>query len=99
MKFSESFLNSIKNVDGFVLKNKSPSGGNKDIKVYSSFKDSRHRKDGVGIFATNVIKKFSNIPIEDEGHLKNLLIRENFLTRIFTNTEFHKVHKVVSKQF
>jgi uncharacterized protein YbgA (DUF1722 family) len=38
-----------------------------------------------------VIKKFSNIPIEDEGRLRNLFIRENFLTKIFTLADFRKV--------
>ena len=89
--FSDSFLNSLKTVDGFILKNKSPSCGVKATNVYSSFGDSRPRKDGVGLFAANVIKKFSNIPIEDEGRLRNLFIRENFLTKIFTIADFRKV--------
>jgi uncharacterized protein YbgA (DUF1722 family)/uncharacterized protein YbbK (DUF523 family) len=89
--FSDSFLNSLKSVDGFILKNKSPSCGVKATNVYTSFEDSRPRKDGVGFFAANVIKKFSNIPIEDEGRLRNLFIRENFLTKIFTIADFRKV--------
>ena len=89
--FSDSFLNSLKTVDGFILKNKSPSCGVKATNVYTSFEDSRPRKDGVGFFAANVIKKFSNIPIEDEGRLRNLFIRENFLTKIFTIADFRKV--------
>ena len=90
-KFSESFLNSIKIVDGFILKNKSPSCGVKAINIYTSFEDSRPRRDGVGLFACNVMKKFSNIPVEDEGRLRNLFIRENFLTKIFTIADFRKV--------
>lgn len=89
--FSETFLNSIKIVDGFILKNKSPSCGVKAINVYTSFEDSRPRRDGVGIFAGNVIKKFKNIPVEDEGRLRNLFIRENFLTKIFILADFRKV--------
>ncbi len=89
--FSDSFLNSLKNVDGFILKNKSPSCGVKAINVYPSFEDSRPRNDGVGFFAANVMKKFSNIPVEDEGRLRNLFIRENFLMKIFTIADFRKV--------
>ena len=91
-EFSDSFLESIKTIDGFILKNKSPSCGVKNVNVYNSFEDSRPVKKGFGIFASKLIKKFSNLPIEDEGRLRNLFIRENFLTRIFTNAEFHKVH-------
>lgn len=89
-QFSESFLESISDVDGFILKNKSPSCGVKAINIYPSFEDSRPRREGTGLFASNVYKYFPKLPIEDEGRLRNLVIRENFLTRIFTLAEFRK---------
>ena len=89
-QFSESFLGSISDVDGFLLKNKSPSCGVKAINIYPSFENSRPRKDGTGLFAANVSKYFPKLPLEDEGRLRNLVIRENFLTRIFTLAEFRK---------
>jgi len=90
-QFSESFLESISDVDGFILKNKSPSCGVKAINIYPSFEDSRPRKDGIGFFAASVSKYFPKLPLEDEGRLRNLVIRENFLTRIFTLAEFRRV--------
>ncbi|HEX7467429.1 MAG TPA: DUF523 and DUF1722 domain-containing protein [Methanobacterium sp.] len=90
-EFSESFLNSIRTVDGFILKNRSPSCGIKAINLYDSFKNSKPRRDGVGIFAMNIMNKFPKIPIEDEGRLRNLFIRENFLTKIFTLANFRSV--------
>ena len=90
-KFSESFLGSINNIDGFILKNKSPSCGVKSINIYTSYEDSRPRKDGVGLFAASVMENFPNLPVEDEGRLRNLLIRENFLTNIFTLSKFRRV--------
>jgi uncharacterized protein YbgA (DUF1722 family)/uncharacterized protein YbbK (DUF523 family) len=89
-EFSESFLKTLNTVDGFILKNKSPSCGVKAINVYSSFENSRPRKDGVGFFAGKVMEKFPYFPIEDEGRLRNLFIRENFLTKIFTIASFRK---------
>lgn len=90
-KFSESFLESITNIDGFILKNKSPSCGVKAINIYTSFENSRPRKDGIGFFAANVMEKYPNLPVEDEGRLRNLFIRENFLTNIFTHAKFRSV--------
>ena len=90
-KFSESFLESINDIDGFILKNKSPSCGITAINIYTSFKNSRPRKDGIGLFAANVMEKYPNIPVEDEGRLRNLFIRENFLTNIFTHAKFRNV--------
>ncbi len=83
-EFSESFLKTLKTVDGFILKNKSPSCGVKAINVYNSFENSRPRKEGMGFFAVNVMKKFPNLPIEEEWWLRNFFIRENFLTKIFS---------------
>lgn len=90
-KFSESFLESTQDIDGFILKNKSPSCGVKAINIYTSFKDSRPRKDGIGLFAKRVMEKYPNIPVEDEGRLRNLLIRENFLSNIFTIAKFRQI--------
>lgn len=92
-EFSESFLNSLVDVDGFILKNKSPSCGTKSIKVYDGFDDSRIRGDGVGLFAASVMNKFPQLPVEDEGRLRNLMIRENFLTQIFALADFREVRE------
>jgi uncharacterized protein YbgA (DUF1722 family)/uncharacterized protein YbbK (DUF523 family) len=89
--FSETFFKSLKDVDGFIFKNKSPSCGVKAINVYTSFGNARPRKDGVGLFAAQVMKKYPNLPVEDEGRLRNLFIREDFLTKIFTIADFRRV--------
>ncbi|UTB31539.1 MAG: DUF523 and DUF1722 domain-containing protein [Methanobacterium sp. ERen5] len=89
-EFSQTFLESISNVDGFILKNKSPSCGVKAINIYSSFEDSRPKKDGIGLFAAHVSNYFPELPIEDEGRLRNLIIRENFLTNIFALAKFRR---------
>lgn len=89
--FSKSFLNSVEIVDGFILKNKSPSCGIKAINVYTSFGDSRPRRDGVGLFASKIMETYPKIPVEDEGRLRNLFIRENFLTKIFMLADFRNV--------
>ncbi len=91
-EFSRSFLESISNIDGFILKNKSPSCGVKAINIYPSFEDSRPRKDGTGLFAAHVSKYFPQLPLEDEGRLRNLIIRENFLTSIFALANFRRVN-------
>jgi uncharacterized protein YbgA (DUF1722 family)/uncharacterized protein YbbK (DUF523 family) len=91
-EFSRSFLESISNIDGFILKNKSPSCGVKAINIYPSFEDSRPRKDGTGFFAAHVSKYFPQLPLEDEGRLRNLIIRENFLTSIFALANFRRVN-------
>lgn len=83
-EFAEEFLNGIEDIDGFILKSKSPSCGIKDVKIYPKGQKCSINKNGSGFFSTKVLEKHSNIPIEDEGRLKNYSIRDEFLTKIFT---------------
>lgn len=92
-EFSMSFLNSLKDVDGFILKNKSPSCGVKAVRVHTHPENSRPRADGIGLFANSVFKEFPYTPLEDEGRLKNLQIREDFLTAIYTLSDFRNIKR------
>lgn len=84
MEFAEEFLSNIGDVDGFILKSKSPSCGVKDVKIYPKNQKCSISNKGQGIFSSKIIEKYSTIPIEDEGRLKNYNIRNEFLTKIFT---------------
>lgn len=83
-EFAEEFLSGINDVDGFILKSKSPSCGIKDVKVYPKSQKCSISKNATGIFSSKVIEKNLSIPIENEGRLKNYDIRDEFLTKIFT---------------
>lgn len=88
--FADSFLDSLEEIDGFILKNKSPSCGIKAVKIYPPGGRSRPRNDGVGLFSSAVIKNFPHHPLEDEGRLRNFHLRENFLTRIYTLADYRE---------
>jgi len=91
--FTRKYLDSLDEVDGFILKYKSPSCGPKNVKVYKGFENKvSHFKDS-GFFADQVLKKHSGLAIEDEGRLRNFTIRENFLIKLFTLADFRKVKK------
>lgn len=88
--FSRNFLNDSNNMDGFILKNKSPSCGIKAVRVYQGYGQSR-TKNKYGFFGGSVLKKLPYIAVEDEGRLRNLKIRENFLTKLYTLASFRKI--------
>jgi len=81
--FAESFLNSADEIDGFILKSRSPSCGLKDVKIYTGLMDDNFVSKGSGFFARAVLDKFPNLAIEDEDRLKNYTIRKHFLTTLF----------------
>ena len=91
--FSESFLDSLNAVDGFILKSGSPSSGFKNVKVYPSIEKVASIAKSPGFFGGAVIQKFPNLSIEDERRLLNPRIREHFLTKLFTLASFREVKK------
>lgn len=91
--FVNTFLSSLKDIDGFILKSKSPSCGLRNVKIFANITDQTTRKRGAGFFGGQVAEKFSKLAIEDERRLKNLRIRERFLTRLFTLARFREIKK------
>jgi uncharacterized protein YbgA (DUF1722 family)/uncharacterized protein YbbK (DUF523 family) len=72
---------SKENLRGFVFKTKSPSSGMRDVKIYTETGMPSRR--GSGIFAREFMKRFPDIPVEDEGRLNDPGIRENFIEMIY----------------
>lgn len=67
---------------GFIFKSDSPSSGRERIKVYNE--KGMPVKKGVGIFARIFMEHFPLLPVEDDGRLHDLNLRENFIERIFS---------------
>ncbi len=91
MGFSEQFLSSLPEVDGFVLKSASPSCAIKDAKYYSGKEKAPAFSRGAGVFGQAVLEKFPHAAVEDEGRLSNLMLREHFLNQIFTFARFRQL--------
>jgi uncharacterized protein YbgA (DUF1722 family) len=86
-EFANRFLTSLDDIDGFILKSRSPSCGIKDVKIHASHKNAPTVGKGAGLFAARVLEFFGDCAIEDEGRLLNLKIRDHFLERIFAFAE------------
>lgn len=92
-EFCSTFLSSIKDIDGFILKSRSPSCGIKEVKIYPDIGKSAALQKGSGLFGSAVQTRFPCYPVEDEGRLRNFAIREHFLKRLFTLSRFRAVKK------
>ncbi len=82
-RFSKNFLKSLKTVDGFFLKSKSPSCGVSGAKTYKNPDRTGYIGRKTGLFALNVKKYFPYYPVEDEIRLKDFHRRYYFLTRLY----------------
>ena len=107
-EFSEEFINGLDDIDGFILKSRSPTCGLKDAKVYYRGNKCSIRSNEKGFFSQKIIDKYDYLPIENEGRLKNYNIRDNFFTRIFfinnlknnkNIIEFHKNNLLLLKSY
>jgi uncharacterized protein YbgA (DUF1722 family)/uncharacterized protein YbbK (DUF523 family) len=80
------------NLDGFVLKSKSPSCGMERVKVFDAPQTrAAPRHDGVGLFARALIERMPNLPVEEEGRLEDARLRDNFVERIFAHARLRKL--------
>jgi uncharacterized protein YbgA (DUF1722 family)/uncharacterized protein YbbK (DUF523 family) len=93
---------------GYILKKDSPSCGMTKVKVYQN---SIPNREGVGIYAQEMMRINPLLPVEDEGRLGDPRLRENFIQRVYVLhrwklmlaegltpialTNFHARHKLI----
>jgi uncharacterized protein YbgA (DUF1722 family)/uncharacterized protein YbbK (DUF523 family) len=94
--FTNSFLTSLPEVEGFILKSRSPSCGTKDVKIYLGKEKAVGSIKGAGLFGKAITERFSNTAIEEEGRLTNFKIREHFLTKLFAFFKLRQIDKSMS---
>jgi uncharacterized protein YbgA (DUF1722 family)/uncharacterized protein YbbK (DUF523 family) len=66
---------------GFIFKSRSPSSGMERVRVYNE--KGIPEKKGVGMFARIFMEHFPLLPVEEDGRLHDIRLRENFIERIF----------------
>jgi uncharacterized protein YbbK (DUF523 family) len=89
--FAGTFLESLNEVDGFILKSGSPSSGFKNVKIYPKIEKSSSIARGPGFFGKAVLDRFPYLAIEDERRLLNPRIKEHFLTKLFAFASIRRV--------
>ncbi len=90
-RFAHTFLGGLEDVDGFILKNRSPSCGLSDVKVYARAEKAPAIGRTAGMFGREVRERYGDLAVEDEGRITNFRIREHFLTAVFALAALRKV--------
>lgn len=82
-RLSQSRAREMRRLDlaGFVLKKDSPSCGMERVRQHSA--KGEVQRNGSGIFAAALRTALPNLPIEEEGRLRDDRLRENFIERLF----------------
>ena len=68
-------------LSGYILKKDSPSCGMERVKVFGE--SGMPERNGRGLFAAAVLRRWPNLPVEEEGRLSDPRLRENFIERVF----------------
>ena len=68
-------------LSGYVLKKDSPSCGMERVRLFG--KKGMPSRNGRGLFAAALMEACPNLPVEEEGRLGDLRLRENFIERVF----------------
>lgn len=76
-------------LSGYILMKKSPSCGMERIKVYQE-NGHAHMEMKRGLFADALMKKYPNLPVEEDGRLNDKHLRENFIMRVYAYHIFQK---------
>lgn len=93
-QFSENYMDELAqaDIDGFILKHRSPSCGFNDVKMYAGIgKANVIPGKTTGLFGRAVQDRFPHVPLENEGRLLNFSIREHFMIRVFMLRDFKRV--------
>lgn len=90
--FSEKFLGHLKPVEGILYKERSPSCGMSNVKIFAhTAEGSALARMGRGLFATTWKNAYPSLPCASEGHLFNYGLREHFYTQIYTLARFASI--------
>jgi len=92
--YIDRLLPKLKDVDGFILKSRSPSCGIRDVKVYPGMeKSGAISAREPGFFGGRLAEQYPLKIIEDEARLRNCRLREHFLTVVFASANFRKARE------
>jgi uncharacterized protein YbgA (DUF1722 family)/uncharacterized protein YbbK (DUF523 family) len=76
---------------GFIFKARSPTSGMERVKVYPAKPGGLPKRVGVGLFARVFMEHFPLLPVEDEGRLHDIGLRENFIERVFVTHRWRRL--------
>jgi len=84
----------LSDICGYILKKDSPSCGMERVKLYNQ--SGMAERKAIGLYAMSLLQHFPLLPIEEEGRLHDLPLRENFIVRVFA---YHRLRELFKGRF
>ncbi|MEG0801054.1 MAG: 2-thiouracil desulfurase family protein [Citrobacter sp.] len=90
--FSHRQVDRFEHLCGYIVCAKSPSCGMERVRVYDA-EGKNSDKVGRGIFTSVLMAAFPWLPVEEDGRLHDLQLRENFVERIYALHELNGIRE------
>ena len=81
-------------LSGYILKKGSPSCGMERVKLRLT--SGKSEQTAVGLYAKAVLTRYPFLPVEEEGRLNDVHLRENFIERVFA---YHHLKSLWTRPF
>ena len=75
-------LDQLDQLTAYIFCTKSPSCGMSHVPLFDEARNNSNNT-GIGLFAQQVMDKYPLLPVEENGRLNDMPLRENFITRIY----------------
>lgn len=97
VRYGQRMAATFGNLSGYIFKSKSPSCGMMRVKLHDgpSHKGGGGSKQGVGLYAREIMRAHPLLPVEEEGRLGDPLLRDNFLECVFT---YHRWQQLTAQR-
>ncbi len=79
--FSRSKMPELSRLCGYIVKSKSPSCGLESVNI--SINSNQYDVEGRGIFTRILLETYQSLPVVEENHLDDPLMREVFFERVY----------------
>jgi uncharacterized protein YbbK (DUF523 family) len=76
------------NLCGYIVKRGSPSCGMENVKLIVNDVET---KEGIGLYTKRLMQNFPYLPVEEEGRLENIQLRENFIQRVYIFSQWQNM--------
>jgi uncharacterized protein YbbK (DUF523 family) len=80
LAYCEQKIPTLKNLDGFIFKSRSPSCGLRSTPVFIDNREVTNK--GQGVFANNVCRVYINLPVIEDNDLDDEVCYQEFLTAV-----------------
>lgn len=87
--YANSVVANFPRISGYIFKRGSPSCGMDRVKVYTD--KGMPVTSASGLYSGIVIRAFPNLPVEEEGRLKDPVLRESFVQRVYVYERWQRL--------